>query len=830
MKKHWFAIAITLTTATTALFVLFWLMRDISSGIFTPALAAPVEAGDAPIVTAVEPDEAPNDLDTPLVITGTGFTAQLSGTLVITQPTAYLGATALVDVTWVNSTTVSATVQWGLDPGVYTLTVVNPDTQSGILRDAFTVTQGIGAWNAGELYGGNIDQIAVNPLTATTLYAIANDVGLFRSRDGGENWSFKVASVFVGDLAIDPVSPNTVYRLGYPHSGGQLYRSDDESDTWIPLTTTFPITQTSGVDCHRGYQLYTHPGTVYAAACGSHGGESGLIASTNHGEWTSMMAGLTDTQVTALAFHPTDPLTMYLGTASGNVFISHNGGVSWNLASQPLGNVCQIAVSPFEPHEVWISTGWPSVSYPCGGLKSANEELTAWTPIAGMGYDFCGDSPILFAPETWGGVYSQTVFIDANKTIDGGASWQPFGPGDSAAIRAVHPSDPDMIYSGHSSSSSGVHRTTDGGMTWEIASQGLTGVFPWSMEVVPDQPDVVFAGSNVGAVFKGTGGGSAWQRLPVAYGGSRGGGIQVDPVTTTRVYAGAYGGVYTSDDGGDTWPTFVPIDPPEAYTDCNLSAGVLLAIPGQPGTLLAAVSHDLGSCSIPGHGSIYRSTDYGEHWSRVFPTQSQESNQFSDLAYDALTTTIVYAARYGDSMLKSTDGGATWEPIDESGAVLDQVLSIAVEPSSPYRVFVATETGFGRGIYFSEDHGLNWQQAAAPLVGINIEDILFASEQPAVLYAGTLQGLFRSTDGAQSWEQAAGALGQVEIHSLATVTATDRVILYAGTTGGYVESGAAQALGLANNDGTLVNAGVYRYTTRRTWQMYLPRVLRANIP
>ncbi len=303
----------------------------------------------------------------------------------------------------------------------------------------------------------------------------------------------------------------------------------------------------------------------------------------------------------------------------------------------------------------------------------------------------------------------------------------------------------------------------------------------------------------------------------------------MDPVTTTRVYAGAYGGVHISDDGGDTWPTFVPIDPPDAYTDCNFSVGVLLAIPGQPGTLLAGVSHDLGSC-LPGHGSIYRSTDYGEHWGRVFPTQPQESNQFSDLAYDALTSTIVYAARYGDSMLKSTDGGATWEPMGESEAVLDQVLSIAVEPSSPYRVFVATETEIGEGIYFSDDHGLNWQQAAAALVGTNIEDILFTSGQPAVLYAGTLQGLFRSTDGAQSWEQAAGALGQVPVHSLATATATDRVILYAGTTGGFVESIPTQALELANNDGTLVNAGVYRYTTRRTWQVYLPRMSRAYIP
>jgi photosystem II stability/assembly factor-like uncharacterized protein len=814
MKRKWFATVTAVLTSMAALLVLLCLMGRASPGVPGPALAAPL-ASD-PVVTDVEPSSAPNDLDTSIIITGTGFSAGLSGMLVITQPMAYLGDTALEDTSWVSTTTLEATAPWGMDPGVYTLTVVNPDGESGSLTDAFTVTQGFGVWNAGELYGGNINKIVINPVTPTTLYAIANDVGLFRSQDGGESWSFKIASVHVEDLAIDPVSPNPVYIVGYPHSGGWFYRSDDEGETWIPLTATFPITQTSGVDCWRRYRLHTRSGTVYATACGS---------------------GLTDTQVTALAFHPTDPLTMYLGTASGNIFISHNGGVFWTFASQPLGNVGQIAVSPFEPHEVWIATGWPWWSYPCGGLKSANAELTAWTPITGLGYDFCGDSPVLFAPETWGGVYSKTVFIHAYKTSDGGATWQPFGPGNSAAIRAVHPSDPDVIYSGHSSSSSGVHRTTNGGMTWELASQGLTGIFPWSLEVVPDQPDVVFAGTNVEAAFKGTGGGSAWKRLPIDYGGDRGGSIVVDPVTPTRVYAGAgYStglGVHISNDGGDTWPTFVPIDPPQVYSQCAQGVATLLPVPGEPGTLLAGVHHVAGSC-IPGRGSIYRSPDYGEHWGRVYPTQPQESNQFSDLAYDALTSTIVYAAGYGDGMLRSTDAGLTWEPTGAGIPALDQVLSIAVEPGPPYRVFVITEGGLGAGLYLSEDHGVSWRQADSPMLGFNTEQIIFAPSDPPVLYAGAHQGLFRSTDGAQSWKQAAGVLGQVPVYSLAAAKAEGRVILYVGTTGGYVE-GSTDLTGFRNlsglTNGVLVPAGVYRWGSRLLNQrVYLPLILKGYAP
>jgi hypothetical protein len=99
-----------------------------------------------------------------------------------------------------------------------------------------------------------------------------------------------------------------------------------------------------------------------------------------------------------------------------------------------------------------------------------------------------------------------------------------------------------------------------------------------------------------------------------------------------------------------------------------------------------------------------------------------------------------------------------------------------------------------------------------------------------VLYAAGAQGLFRSRDGGQSWERATGTLGYIPIYSLAAVTTTDRVILYAGTTGGEVESEGAQALRVADNSGTLVNAGVYRYTTRHTWGLYLPLVLKAYTP
>jgi len=60
---------------------------------------------------------------------------------VATAPTVYLGDQGLVEVIWVDTATLSATVPWGLVPQAYSLTVVNPDGISATLSSAFTVTK-----------------------------------------------------------------------------------------------------------------------------------------------------------------------------------------------------------------------------------------------------------------------------------------------------------------------------------------------------------------------------------------------------------------------------------------------------------------------------------------------------------------------------------------------------------------------------------------------------------------------------------------------------------------------------------------------------------------
>jgi hypothetical protein len=87
---------------------------------------------EAPTVIAVSPGTGPNNITTDVTITGTNFEP---------TPTVTVDTTPLINVTYVTSTTLTATVPAGIAPGTYDVTVTNPSpcNLSGTLPDGFTV-------------------------------------------------------------------------------------------------------------------------------------------------------------------------------------------------------------------------------------------------------------------------------------------------------------------------------------------------------------------------------------------------------------------------------------------------------------------------------------------------------------------------------------------------------------------------------------------------------------------------------------------------------------------------------------------------------------------
>lgn len=260
-------------------------------------------------------------------------------------------------------------------------------------------------------------------------------------------------------------------------------------------------------------------------------------------------------RVSAVVGVPGDANIYYFGAASGGVFRSLDGGVTWEpvMDDQPVSAIGSLAVDPVNPNVVWAGTGETFIR-----------------------------SNIL----TGNGIY---------KTADAGETWQHMGLDKTGRIGRVivDPLDPDTVFAaamGHGygpQQERGVYRTEDGGLTWErvLFVDEHTGCADIVMD--PNNPEILFAGmwplfirtwgrvsgGYSGGLWRSKDGGDTWEELTD---GRRNGlprkpigkiGLGMSPDDSQRVYAlietnsndvieemGEHQGVlWRSDDGGDSW-------------------------------------------------------------------------------------------------------------------------------------------------------------------------------------------------------------------------------------------------------------------------------------
>lgn len=831
MKKQWFAITITVVTAMMALLALFWLVGDTEAGISTPALAAPLSL----TVTAVNPDSAPNDIDAPIVIHGSGFTATLSGTQVITAPAVTLGAEALPDVIWVNTTTLSATVPWGMVPQVYSLTVVNPDGISATLPNAFTVTDGFDEFITGGPYGGYVVQLAQKPGISSTVYATTWGAGLFISEDAARNWTLIHDYDWLSQLDFDSQNPNVLY-LG---AEDNVYRSMDNGASWERLWVLPDIP--GGQPCSKGFPA-AHPslGQVVYAGVGCWEidpapGEAGVFRSNDYGEtWITKTNGITDTNIWSLAIHPNTPQTMLAGTRNGRLYVSLDGGENWSLSGQITGTVTRLYFNPYETLEAWAAGNSESEGR---GYLYRSTNLTDWTMLnvnVRLGY---GPSHIqmAFLPgSVW--LASESVY----SSTDSGANWNALsGPTYEADAIAIPPENPQIIYAG---TDFGVEKTTDGGATWQEVNEGLAALIPDAVAVSSDDPDTVYV-QTYQDIFVSHNGGNDWLALDHSGGGGASrSSLAVDVFTSTRLYLLARCQnqfcIDISPDGGATWNIVTGTLPP-AYAGWSSGSIAITPSPHTPGRVLVGASLSPPGSSDVGDdivGIFYRSDDYGVSWSYI--TLTQTISRFTEIVYDAFNPNLIYAGTEKTGLWRSTDGGDNWTYLPISNTLPPiQVSAIAVHPNIPDKVYLRTSSFANTSnpepeLWVSEDAGDTWQPLTYVSMGV---DLLVSpplpNHPPYTLYTGCEAGLCRSSDDGQSWQSIPG-IPRPEI--LTGASDGERSIIYLGTPGGLAYQAGAQAAATPNaiaGDVTILGGGVYRLTTRLpTDWVYLPLALRGYTP
>lgn len=270
-----------------------------------------------------------------------------------------------------------------------------------------------------------------------------------------------------------------------------------------------------------------------------------------------------------------------------------------------------------------------------------------------------------------------------------------------------------------------VWRTDDEGASWTQHRDGLTDPTPFVLLAVPNGSggNDILAGTPKG-IFRSANNGVSWSAsssgIPanlsiyaLASGPDGSGG--------TNLYAGAYmGQAFRSTDNGASWSA---INSGLPVGQANVNG--LVTTPS--GTVLAATVN-----------GIYRSTNFGASWTRVFT--------FYGFSF-AKHGTILYAGT-SNGVYTSTNDGASWTAIN-NGITGSWIYAMAAIPNgSGVTLFAAAG-----GVLRSTDNGATWTPVNNGLTSVGVYALTAAPNASGGtdLYAGTARGIFRTSNNGSSW-------------------------------------------------------------------------------
>jgi hypothetical protein len=419
------------------------------------------------------------------------------------------------------------------------------------------------------------------------------------------------------------------------------------------------------------------------------------------------------------------------------------------------------------------------------------------------------------------------------RSSDGGATWSPVVslPGYYMVPEfrsfAIAPGG-ETIFGGELNLS--MYKSEDGGTTWTESYEGLAGLGLRDVVVSPQAPDTVYALTWERGLLKSDRGGRAWRWMDkYRMGKPQGDLFAADPFVEDRLYIGDQcDGVqipcmYISDDGGESWQE-ITLDLPYPGPDWK---GEVIAVgpnPHVPGRILAggAFWEDQGDYDQRTEPcGFYASDDYGLTWAFLGPTPP--ISEVVSIAFDVGDANLVYAGTRGQGILRSEDGGASWQSLSFPGIQPPvHIESVAPHPDISEKVYVrlytyAESPNPQPNLFVSTDAGDTWEEL--PDVdtwtgGIGGIDLAFlppdAGAAAYEIYTGCEVGLCRRWEGPYEWEQVEGA---PRPDLLVSATDGERDILYLGTRGGLV-SGLGRA-GMAGDSipgwGSVFGGGVYRW-------------------
>jgi photosystem II stability/assembly factor-like uncharacterized protein len=626
--------------------------------------------------------------------------------------------------------------------------------------------------------------------TDGTLY-VGTGGTVFKSEDDGQSWTWIGPPGRNGDMRDIAVNPEDGAVLYLPRRAHGIVKSTDGGAGWSPINEGLRNVSIS---------LLASPGaaasrTLYATAVSG----EGVFKTVDYGrDWSAVTdGGITHPWGDELVVSPHDPQAVIYIADVGQVFQSLDGGTTWEKSIDPygpgfrFGSIYALATAPSDPDRLYaLKNGF-------GIFKSAD---------GGHSWNFLHQSEIDYTyslavhptdPDVVYSGYSPKPFqrwAMVRQSSDGGLTWRtslsvPHSSGVTSV--AVDPHAPDRVYAGSAGAGGRVWATHDGGDHWSTPNPAFNFTNLHVLTVDPSDPDVAYAGVWGGGTFRTADGGATWTRLPRDPTPSAAA-ILVHPTDPDRIYIADRNAprIYRTLDGGTTWETFF-----DAGTGYYRVLSAALA-PGDPDTLYASIFTYGG----PMAGDVFRIRS---------GTGTRITGSLSRLPV-ALTAdpsdgNIVYAVLHGYGVYRTDDSGAGWVELSAAGSGLPQTPhvgfnTLVVDPNDPDTLYLAggcdvdvdfTHTGADPAemhtVYRSTDRGATWTNLNDGNLGASsdsVKGLVVSPTDPDLLYLGTLRGVYRSSDGGASWTGISAGLGYT--HTAGIGIAPDGSRLYVPTLGGGV--------------------------------------------
>ncbi len=320
--------------------------------------------------------------------------------------------------------------------------------------------------------------------------------GIVKTVNGGTDWTFSntvtgakvspLQSLSISKMFFDPTNREIVYAGGY---NGGLYKSTDSGSTWKEILSNILV-----------YDAVMNPSdtkTIYVAGYFS---DHGRVIVTHDGG-TSWQQTFNEESmqnpVRSIALNPADPKQVIIGTATGELIKSLDGGQNWQILHNFLAKFTGM---------VWQGSGLYILTREKGLQKSTDLGLTFQSLNGSL---ITSNTNTLFEQQSTGpesfyqfyvsqinpNLLYMTTDLGLYKSADEGKTWVNVrlpiknGTQEAHAI-AVSQTTSSIVYT---SSGTTVYKSVDAGLSWQTQKIATTGVINYIL-IDPQLPQIVYAG------------------------------------------------------------------------------------------------------------------------------------------------------------------------------------------------------------------------------------------------------------------------------------------------------------------------------------------------